>query len=225
MNGNVECNVNNVTYNLNKGDCGLCLPYDIHSYCPQKETLYWVLVFSEDFVNYFSKQIKNKTGNGFNFKLGKSVEDYIKERLINNPNPDIMTLKSCLYAICNDYQSSVKIVSKNNKHNEITLFIIDYISQNYQEKISLNDIAKKLGYDYNYTSRYFRKTFNMTFSEFLSIYRLENATRLLESTDKSVLLIANESGFQSLRNFNRFFKEKVGVSPTEYRKMSFKQKT
>jgi len=218
IDGILDCTVNNVNYQLSKGNCGLCLPYDVHSLHPQKNTLYWVLVFSEDFIHYFSKQIENKDSKNFIFNLEKSTENYILNKLIYAENPSVLTFKSCLYAICDEYHNSTELTNKKNKINEITSFIIDFIKDNYSKKITLYDISKQLGYDYNYTSRFFSKTFNMTFTNFVNIYRLEKAIELLEHTDKSVLSIANESGFQSLRNFNRFFKEKLNVTPSEYKK-------
>ena len=217
--GAVNCEVNNSKYRLCKGDCGLCLPYDIHSYHPEENAHYWVMVFSEDFVSHFAKQITNKIGEGFSFNLDKDIELYIIAKLINNPHPTTLILKSCLYAICDEYQRDVKLTEKGNKLNETTAFIVDYIKANYKNQINLKTISKELGYDYNYTSRFFTKAFNMTFTEFVSVYRLESAINLLKNTEKSVICIAEESGFQSLRNFNRFFKEKMGISPTQYRKI------
>ena len=58
----------------------------------------------------------------------------------------------------------------------------------------------------------------MTFGEFVLVYRLETATRLLDDTKKSITEVALESGFQSVRNFNRAFRKKMKISPSEYRR-------
>ena len=87
--------------------------------------------------------------------------------------------------------------------------ISDYIHQNYTGKITLRDIAKETGYDYNYMSRYFHRTFNMKFNDYVNTCRLENAITLLRNTDKSILNLAYESGFQSVRSFNNFFYKKT----------------
>lgn len=216
--GSVRCTINDVEYTLSVGDFGLCLPYDIHSYEPSENTLYWVLVFSEDYVRSVSKDLSGKISNGFSFRCNKTVEDYIKKQLIFNKTLSTLTLKSCLYAVCEQYLSNVQLVKQDKKKYEIVSSIADYISQNHINKISLSDIASRLGYDYNYMSRYFRKIFNMSFTDFVNIYRLETAIQLLEDTEKSIADIAFESGFQSVRNFNNFFKTSTGKSPTEYKK-------
>ena len=222
LEGAVNCTVGGSSHRLQKGDAGLCLPYDIHKYVPEADTVYWVLVFSEDFVHAFAQQTAEKTGDGFVFHLTPATEAYLRARLLENATPSVFTLKSCLYGVCEDYLAEIRLVEKNKSKEETVSAIVDYIQKNYTLQISLRDIANVLGYDYNYMSRYFHSTFNMTFSDFVNIYRLETATKLLEDTDESVTTIAFKSGFQSVRAFNNFFKKTTHQSPSQYRKASRK---
>ena len=89
--GCVHCTVNSKEYTLCDGEFGLCLPYDIHRYEPQSDSLYWVLVFSEDFVRTFMKKIEGKTGTGFSFSPEKPVKDYLSSRLVFNDALTILT--------------------------------------------------------------------------------------------------------------------------------------
>jgi len=220
--GSVNCTINNEPYLLTAGDFGLCLPYDIHGYIPEKGTVYWVLVFSEDYIRFLSNKFSDKTGDGFKFRCKRPVENFIKEQLINGNTPTILTLKSCLYAVLEEYLDNISLVDKSKKEARIVSFISDYVKEHHTENLTLSGLAKKLGYDYNYTSRYFHNTFNMSFSAFVNIYRLETATRLLEETDDSICSIALKSGFQSVRNFNLFFKLSTNTTPTLYKKASRK---
>ncbi len=222
IDGAVDCVVNDKKYVLQKGEFGLCLPYDFHSYTPRENTRYWVLVFSEDFVRYFSKKIINKIGEGYSFKAKPQIENYVTTQLIYNDNPSVFTLKSCLYAICEEYLSNVKLTDKNRSHAETISQIVDYVALNHTKKITLSDIAKELGYDYNYMSRHFKNVFNANFTDFINMYRLETAVKLLDETKENITEIAFESGFQSVRSFHDFFKKTIGVSPSEYRKASRK---
>ena len=220
LEGAVDCTVNDKNHCLKAGEFGLCLPYDFHSYKPQENTKYWVLVFSEDFVRYFAKKITNKIGAGYPFCPKKEVKDYIISQLVNNVDPTIFTLKSCLYAVCEEFLNSVKLTDKNRSHSETISRIVDFVAQNHTKKITLSDIAKELGYDYNYMSRHFKNIFNIPFTDFINMYRLETAIKLLDETSKSITDIALESGFQSVRSFHSFFKKTMDISPTEYRKAS-----
>ena len=218
LHGAVLCTVNKTTYRLETNDFGLCLPYDTHSYKPEPDTRYWVLVFSADYVRLFTKQISGKSANGFRFQCSAAVTRYIHEQLITAPSPTLFTLKSCLYAICEAYLDTVLLSEKDRGHEDLRVRIFDYILENHTRQFSLTDIARQLGYDYHYMSRYFRKIFNMPFRDFVNIYRLETAIRLLEDTDNTITEITYESGFQSVRSFNYFFKNQLGISPTQYRK-------
>ena len=218
LEGAVDCTVNENNYTLKKGEFGLCLSYDRHSYKPLKNTHYWVIVFSEDYIRYFVKQTSGKTGNGFKFNCSKSVKDFVVYELINNKKPSELIIKSCLYAVCEQYIKSVELIDDKIKSKETVALIVDYIFNNHTKNLKLADIAKNLGYDYNYMSRNFKKLFKMTFTEFLNIYRLETAVRLLDETDYNISRIAFESGFQSVRAFNDFFKKQMKTSPSQYKK-------
>lgn len=217
INGSVECTVNSKKEQLFAGDFGLCLPNDIHSYTPSDNTLYWVCVFSADYVRTFSKQVSGKTSANFKFKCSESVEAFIKSNLITEVPPPINMLKSCLYAMCNEFINNVELTDKNTEKTQIMSRIVDFVAENHTENITLLDIANVLGLNYHYVSRYFNSIFNMTFNEFLNMHRLETAIQLLDESDKKLVDIAYESGFQSVRTFNDCFRKHFKISPSKYR--------
>ncbi len=218
--GSMECNLNGKTYTLNSGDFGLSLSYDVHSYTPKSNTLYWVCVFSESYVKTFAKLIQNKQAKGYKFRCKDEVITLLKAVIINEEKPLLLNIKACLYAICAEYLNQVELIENDYKHQQIMFDIIDFVQKNHTKKIGLSDIAEHLGYDYHYISRRFRKIFNMSFTEFLNSYRLETALNLLLETNKSITEIALESGFQSVRSFNNYFKIHYRISPSEYKKQS-----
>lgn len=223
--GSLDCTINNKNDILNEGDFALCLSYEIHKYTPRGDTEYWVLVFSEDFVKMFANQTRGKVGEHFKFRCEDDVENYIKVRLIYNNDLTVYGLKAALYAVCEQYLSNIKLIDKDIGCNSLVLQITDYIQTNYQKNISLSDLAKALGYDYHYLSRYFNGIFNMSFTDFINLYRMQHATELLNETNKSVTEIALESGFQSTRSFNHFFKKSTGTTPSAYKKINMHPKS
>ena len=80
------------------------------------------------------------------------------------------------------------------------------------------DVAQKYGYNYQYLSRTFNKTFKTNFKKMLNYYRLEQAIAFLDETDMSISQIAFESGFQSIRSLNAVCLETYGKSPSEVKK-------
>ena len=217
ISGSVECDVNNRNYRLNRGDFGLCLPYDVHAYTPRDNSKYYVLVFSADYVRLFEKHIRGKSADGFVFTPSPDISGFLTRNLIENSSPTVFTLKSCLYTVCDEFLKSVTL-SENKDRKQSIIAITDYLSKNHTHDIGLNDIAKLLGYDYHYVSRYFHSVFDMSFAELLGAYRLETAIKLMDETDKRIADIAFESGFGSVRSFNYTFKKHFGISPNEYRK-------
>lgn len=214
--GSVTCTVNQTEKNLQAGEFGLCLPNEIHALKPNPGSLYWVCVFSADYVRAFSKQIDGKVGSDFRFPCSDSIRTFVQENLMTEELPPLYLLKSCLYALCNEYLNAVTLTEKPAEKAQTMAIIIDYISHHHQGSIKLSDIARLLGYDYHYVSRYFHKVFSMPFNDFVNLYRLETATKLMEETDKNLTEIALESGFQSVRTFNEVFRKHFGTNPSGY---------
>ena len=93
-----------------------------------------------------------------------------------------------------------------------------YLSTHFRQKITLKEVAKLYFLNEKYAGRLFLKQTGKTFNSYLSDLRLSSATELLKSTEKSVIDIAFESGFNSISYFNRIFMERFGKSPTAYRR-------
>ena len=222
--GSLKCTVSGRDYLLSQNDFGLTLPCEVHRYEPVGDTVYWVLVFSCDFVSQFAKETNGKSADGFSFFADDAVREFLEKRLINNPNPSIFTLKACLYAITEEYLKKIRLRKNNEKKLKDITQITEYVHDNYKSRLTLRDVANKFGYDYHYMSRYFRKSFNMSFNDYVNICRLEMAVKLLDDESKSITCIADECGFQSLRNFNEFFKRNIKMSPTQYRKGKVRMK-
>lgn len=97
---------------------------------------------------------------------------------------------------------------------------MQYIQDNYQQKITLEDIARHVHLHPNYMCAVFREQTGKTVFEHLNWKRVHVASKLLRSTDWPIAQIAAECGFQSHTFFARKFKEIVGCTPTACRKQS-----
>jgi len=215
--GNVCCTIGGKTTVLKAGNFGFCLSNEIHAYQTVGESTSWVVVFSGDFIPAFEKRTMNKVGSDFLFHCRQETIAYLKAVLFCPGEPSLYTLKSCFYALCSEYCDVITLTERTAKNDHIMQDITEFIWANHQRDISLTDIAETLGYDYFYISKRFHKIFNMSFKEFLNSYRLETALQLLTETDKSITVVADESGFQSIRSFNHYFKTRTGLTPAQYR--------
>jgi len=92
-----------------------------------------------------------------------------------------------------------------------------FIEQHYQEKLSLDAVAKAVNTDRYYLCKLFKKLTGLTFTAYLSRMRIEVARNLLLNPNLRISEIAFEVGFQSLTHFNLVFKRILGESPSSYR--------
>lgn len=119
-----------------------------------------------------------------------------------------------LFSTCSDS----KLLPKKRQALDKMKQIIKYIECNYMEKITIADIAKETGLSQSHFMKYFKNTMGTSFIDYLNEYRLTMASRLLHSSDSSILDIASEVGFDNLSYFNRMFKKRFGTTPSNYRK-------
>ncbi|HEU4790612.1 MAG TPA: AraC family transcriptional regulator [Flavobacterium sp.] len=99
--------------------------------------------------------------------------------------------------------------------------VFEYVMNNYQKNISLEEISSIANMTKNAFCRYFRVRTNKSFFQFLIEIRIEHAGKLLSKKNElSVLEIAELCGFNNISNFNRKFKEIKNSSPLQYRKLN-----
>ena len=97
----------------------------------------------------------------------------------------------------------------------------NYIRENVADEISNTEIGAIFGYHPFYVSRVLKERKGMTLRQYIIAYRLKQAKRLLELTDRSAAEIAEECGFTDASYFAKTFKSTFGMTPKEYRN-SFK---
>ena len=94
---------------------------------------------------------------------------------------------------------------------------LSFIEQNFQNDISVEDIAAFCGLNRSYFGKIFHDTIGKSPQEFLMSYRMQKATELLKLTQLSIGDIGNAVGYSNQLHFSRAFKNVYGVSPREWR--------
>lgn len=94
----------------------------------------------------------------------------------------------------------------------------EFIKNHYSENITLDSVAKNVFMNSFYFSAFFKKHTGKNFKEYLNEIRLENAARMLMTTNLHLTEIAEKTGFKSLRSMNELFQKAYGETPAEYRK-------
>lgn len=96
--------------------------------------------------------------------------------------------------------------------------ICAYVMKHYVHTIALDDIAAEVGMNRSAFCSYFKRCKGMTFSQYVTQYRLNTACELLKLSQKGVSEICYMVGFNDLPHFVRIFKREKGVSPSKYRR-------
>ncbi|MBQ8093264.1 MAG: AraC family transcriptional regulator [Clostridia bacterium] len=119
-------------------------------------------------------------------------------------------------------QKEESINQENGRHSEMRaayLAACMYISENCDKALTLEEVAERSGYSRYHFARLFKSYAGMGFYDYFMQQRLLLCKQLLTDTTLSVTEVAMRSGFGSIATFNRVFKVKEGVTPTEFRRM------
>ncbi len=115
-------------------------------------------------------------------------------------------------------------VNEMGKYSLPVLQTIQWIKDNYKERITLVLAAEQMSVHPNYLSRIFSQQTGKSFSTYLSDYRMERAKALLLDRTLTVQEIGEKVGIPNGKYFGDAFKKWCGMSPREYRQMVLKQK-
>lgn len=156
-------------------------------------------------------------------KTNQKVVALMKEMVNLSGVPSIIKLLQILHILAES--SEIKPITQVNysynhpvSEKDRMGEILDYILKNFKEKITLQEVASLANMSESAFSRYFKSRVNKSFSDFLGDVRISNARKLLQDEDLNISQVCFESGFPTLSNFNKQFKDRIGKTPLAYKK-------
>ena len=185
-------------------------------------------IFEKSFLNipefHNIDQFLNESKRGIQFlhetrvKLIKCIEDLSTchgiNRLMGLINIlDIMSTSTDIKYLSSANYKSI-IINTDDKERMETIF--RYVIQNYSKKILLEEIASKVNLTPHSFCRYFKLRTGMVFSSFVNEVRIGNSCKLLLENKESISQICYDSGFNYFSHFNRQFKKRKGITPSEF---------
>lgn len=123
-----------------------------------------------------------------------------------------------LAALLDEDSPSLKVPVTDMGGSELYHSMIEYVNTHYQEPITLQDVADHLHVSFAYASKLFKKYTDTNYSKYLTGLRLDEAQKLLSTTEKTVEEICYEIGYNDYFYFNKTFKKYSGVTPLQYRR-------
>ncbi len=109
------------------------------------------------------------------------------------------------------------------KMNTNIQFVLNYIENNYDKNITVNELADLLQCHPNYFIRYFKKAMDISPIDYINNVRIEHCKTLLSTEKANIEAIAYRAGFSSPFYFSRVFKKKTGFTPSDYRLLTSSQ--
>lgn len=225
--GELSATVDGVSYRVRAGECLMISPFQVHSFEKGFDSLCYIVVFSGHWVERFSKAMTNKIAKNPLYLPDRKAKEYAESVLLPEDRfpedfvrlvpPDPISAKGALYALCADFLKKSELCDRPKREAEWLTDALVYIESNFTSDITLSSMAKELGYDDEYLSRAFNRAMGVGFKALVNQYRCDRAQYLIENTRDSMTDIALASGFQSVRSFNRVFKERMGCLPSEMR--------
>ena len=148
-------------------------------------------------------------------RLGRSAE--LAAYLFSSP-PDTreITLNALALALVSGLFDELSL--NKREMSRVGCDVLPIIAAHCDESdLTIGKLSKMTGISPRELASFFKTAFGATFGGFLRKFRLDNAVRMLDDQNMSITEIAFESGFSSVRTFNRCFREMYGKTPSDYR--------
>lgn len=240
--GDATLLIGDVIYSPSPGDMFIFNGSVLHRINPSKETPYIrsYVNFNELFIqDVLTGEMMDKLSSLFQFPNGLLVhwdsEEFEQIKELFNAMRDESEKESIgfkvmmktylaqmlfkIYRKTKQLYSFHTVPSPSQKQSSVRR-VLHFINQHYTESFSLDELSKILHLNKYYICHSFKEATGYTVNNYLIRKRIEEAKKLLLSTDNSVLDISEKLGFNTPVYFSRAFKQYVGVSPQSYRRRS-----
>lgn len=233
----LKVGINQNTYVLDKGDIIIVGPGDVHYFINNTIAMkriiiqiklsalqeYSQLIMNKRLVNPLIQE-SNKELKGVHKQLEYhilQIQDEYQHKALGYK----LAIKTYVFNIILLIIRHIPTIDKSDdeetkqlKKLEILERVFQYVELNFENDITLDQVAKVATFSTYHFTRFFKELTGMTFVTYLNTFRISKATLSLASTLNSITEISFSCGFSSIKTFNRVFKELKGVSPSAYRK-------
>ena len=176
-----------------------------------------------------SELSKNFSDNGYKHMVTELYT--VVKRAIIQISPDaLMSYADKLCDEVDDEQSFCHFFNElleysrnyTSQHSDKNKMLIQkvkaYVEEHYAEEITLDDMADMIGYSTYYFMKLIKEYLGMSFGDFLTSVRMNNAKKLLLSTNMSISEVGYSVGYNDANYFARVFKRQEKITPSEYKK-------
>ena len=159
------------------------------------------------------------------------ILDYLDSILTENEEQSLtceLTTKAQLYLIFAKMVGHIQQTTKGDhrptgSHEKVERIknVLNYIHEHYSEPLKLKDLASEINMSEGHFCRFFKQMVQKTPVDYVNHYRIQKASKLLENSDKKIVDIAMDVGFDNLSYFITVFKNHKSCTPSQYRKQFY----
>ena len=213
--GSMTITVDKKQYALHPGKGVLIFPNEAHALISEEHSAHTLCIFSPKLVQAYSGVFLSKRPLCHLFEPNRF---YLDQLFALNAKESSLRIKGLLYSLCADFDASAVYRNHESEKEELLFKIFQFVESHYTTSCSLEALSAETSYHGVYLSHYFKQMTGLTYTDYVNRYRVNEAGYLLKNGGESILQVAYDCGFDSLRSFNRNFKKVMGVTPSEYRK-------
>ena len=235
ISGGIDLHLNNVSYELRAGDIITVDCACVHHGVPSNDCSYECVVFNlnmltkhqSDAAHALLSPLINSEATACTLIREGESEAYapiisLFETARSGDKFYELEVYSLLFKIFLLLYREGRIVEQPNKklckQSRAISAVLDKIEADFDEDITLTELAELAGLNEKYLCRIFKEYTEKTIIEYINEIRIENACYEMSVTGNNITRAAFDSGFNDLSYFSKTFKKLKGISPTEYKK-------
>lgn len=207
-----------------KGDCYLKVPYEFESAIPDPDDPYetvWIIFFGSLVPTLLERCNLPHKNCVFHFdkyeECVRLIKRYLFEKEYSSEQEEIFELNALIYKILSKHLSTSN--NKCKSKNDIAIMAAEYIEQSFNKPITVKNIADYVMFSPSYLSNVFKQKYGVSIQQYLINCRINNAVQLIDRFKHlSIADISESCGFKDPLYFSRVFKNRTGLSPTEFKK-------
>lgn len=219
LDGSAVAVADNSRYELNVGDLFIAFPNQIHYYNNDKPGKFVLMITRSDILFGLKGILNNNIpqSNVLHFPADSTESIHIMNMLESDIKYRDNVISGYMNLLMPHILERMTLLPWNSKENSTLRHILNYCHEHYTEHITLDDLSANLHLSKYYISRTMNNKIGISFNDYINTLRINFACDLLTQTDKKIADISEESGFGTIRSFNRVFYDIKGVTPQEYR--------
>lgn len=205
--------------NLSPGDFFVVFPNSVHYYDNCSNNLAIVAIIPLEMLSEFRTLLTSKVPVSPLIQGDNTLAEKLFETaLLYNGKYKEEALHGLFLSALSVLMEKLTLMEGKDSESNTLSGILEFCESNYLEDISLDTVSKNLGISKSHISHIFSNKIRMNFRSYINSLRLSYAVKLIMEEESNMTKIAEKSGFETIRTFNRAFRKKYGISPLEYRK-------